>query len=252
MASSPLRPRASSLVGVAYRAVSYTKNKIPHRWNRSSDVARMVAENKAANPDEAKAKIVEDANKRRKEMRAESNTKLLPTVKPGTGYTVFGHTFFAEIEPPECLDWDDRIMYDGKLAEEHQTGACGDMAAVAYRFLRNQRVPGLHYILMGHNKKVVHSFVVIGINSKVPEGMSIDQTLGVKGFGNDAIICDPWLGDTGGVFLVGNEWEAAVGQMIEEVIPDWNGSDPIQFSVLARSSALTREQKVEMWKAKQT
>ena len=212
----------------------------------------MVAEEKAADRDEAERKLKDEMVKRRGEVLAIVNPKLQPTTKPGTGYTVLGSTFFAEKEPPEFLDGDDKVMYTGKLAKKHPVGNCGEMAAVLYRFLRKQGAPGLHYVNMQYNTLDVHTFVVIGANSIMQENCWIERTQdAVKVFGNNAIICDPWLGDEGEVFLVKDQWKEAVDQMIDEVVPKWNGSDQIIFWVLARSSTLTREQKVEMWKAKQ-
>jgi hypothetical protein len=240
----------SPLAVVALQAVHYARSKIPNTWNRSSDFDRLVADNKAANREEAERMLKEDLRKRRAEVSAIVKPKLQPVVK--SGYTVFGSTFFAGIEPPEFLDGDDKIMHTGKLAEQHRLGNCGEMAAVAYSFLRAQGTAGVHYVNMQYARRGVHIFVVIGANSIIQENNYIDRTLdqAKRAFGNGAIICDPWLGDKGTVFEV-DRWQEAVDQMIAEVAPKWNGSDEITFVVTARSSALTREQKVERWKTKQ-
>ena len=208
----------------------------------------MVSEKEAANPDEAKRMLQDDYDKRRKVVKDSLDPKLQPVTKPGTGYTPWN--FFAEIEPPELLDGDDKIMYAGKLAEEHRLGNCGEMAAVAYRWLRQQGVAGVHYVNMRCAGRAVHTFVLIGASSSIHEGHGIDHKLDLakRGFGNDAIICDPWLG--GGKVFVVDQWMEAVKQMIEEAVPEWNDSAKIDFKVLANSSILTREQKVALWKAK--
>ena len=241
-------PLASALFGVAGRAVLHARSKIPHTWNRSSDFARMVTEKKAPNLDEAKRMLQDDYDKRRKVVKDSVEPKLQQVTKPGTGYTPWN--FLAEKEPPELLDGDDKIMYAGMLAEQHLIGNCGEMAAVAYRWLRQQGVAGVHYVNMRCAELAYHTFVLIGAGSSVHEGQCIDHTLDLakSRFGNDAIICDPWLG--GGKVFVVDHWMQAVKQMIEEAVPEGKESAKIDFKVLAKSSTLTREQKVALWKAK--
>jgi hypothetical protein len=97
---------------------------------------------------------------------------------------------------------------------------------------------------------MVHTFVLIGANSRIHEGHRIEHKLdqAKRGFGNDAIICDPWLG--GGKVFVVDQWMEAVKQMIEEAAPGWNDPAKIDFAVTANSSNLNRDQKVALWKAK--
>lgn len=231
------------LIVIASRAVAHARQEIPNTWNRLLDFDRMVNDVKAISIKDAKQKLKAESIERRKQTQPFVDQKCRPSKKP---WSIGGFKIYEKVELPELLDRDEVVIYDGELAKEHNVGNCGEMAAVAYGYLREQGVTGLHYVNMVHNTVAVHTFVVIGANSITQEKQSIEHTDdAVRAFGNDAIICDPWLGDGGEVFVVKNSWKEAVDQMIYEcALPSWA---KVTFYVWARSNALTRKQKEEKW-----
>ena len=135
----------------------------------------MVSEKEAANPDEAKRMLQDDYDKRRKVVKDSLDPKLQPVTKPGTGYTPWN--FFAEIQPPELLDGDDKNHVRRQVGRGAPTRELRRDGGSGLPRPRQQGVAGVHYVNMRCAGRAVHTFVLIGASSSIHEGHGIDHKL---------------------------------------------------------------------------
>ena len=91
--------------------------------------------------------------------------------------------------PKQGRKWEWYIEYCASVAEETHAGNCGEHAAVAFMYLRNQIRDVRPIDFMDFDGKD-HNFVILNR----PEGIPIEK---FDEWSKEAVLCDPWKGSYG-------------------------------------------------------